>query len=1568
MKSKVLLMYIFTLGCLVFPCLAFVGFDNTCYIIPDNSSIPVLCPNTSNPCITITQFVTSPMAYVRDTAHVDLIFLPGSHHLNSVLTMEDYYNVIYFSMIGRKSSIGITIKSEGLARLHLSEISEVWIEHINFVGFSGAKIEVIFNSLLINNCSFTEGNGTALDLQHIDKITISNSEFISNIGNIREVFQTARTNEYYSAGGALFLLGNDNVLIKSCTFTNNSADVGGVIYSTSSPESGGRNVLTIRNCSFLDNRIPITASVVDSSYNDGVVLYCEFATFCKVTIVKSNFKRNNNMMQGLALFAVRRSTVTIQYSIFDENNAGLISAEEFSKLNLWKDTFRQNVNTFHCGGLFFVSSSHLDVSSCNFVDNTQYTVNDGGGAIICAESSNITVFNSKFIRNYANSSGGVYFLDYQSSLITNQSVYDSNAADLYGGVVFAAKSSNFTAYNSVFVNNFALQSGGVFSGSGNILCILTLWSNSFINNNANISGGVIFTSYKVSIYNCSFDHNFARIGGVIESTGDVILIVSSNFTQNKAKDTGGVGAFYIITFTITQSVFRSNTANSGGAFFVKGAENGSSVSLSSFISNKVEESGAAIYGDSSKIAFHSVHFANNSAMSGAIYCQSCDFLHVKYATFSFNNGSLFTFNSKVIIEGVVEFTYSFNFHPNDVNYQGGAITCIQSDLHFNNAAIILFRRNQAKLGGAMLLSETKLHITKATVTILENHVTLTGGGIYCFQSEMIVEGLLFLIENTADNKGGAMHLVGTRVNIPISSFMSAGVIQLIANTAKEGGGIYFEGNSKLYISKERPVSSDINENRKSQFINNSANYGGAIYIADGTDSGTCSSMSSESVHSTAVECTLQVLALHEFDGEGYKLPQNFRFSNNIAHLSGSDIYGGLLDRCKASIYAEVRAKYKGSSENDFLGALYLNNISNTNKGMISSDPVKLCFCINGTQNCSLSYYTTSAKKGERITIEIAPVDQVEHHVSTVIRSYLSSETSGLGEGQLTQYVSNACGKVYYEVSSANDSEELTLYAEGPCKDLGISKKKVFISFLPCLCPIGFKEDAEKNTRCECVCDDVISSLQAKCNISINSVIRRSNFWVTYLSEQKGYLVYPECPFDYCHSSAVPVSINLNLPHGADAQCKNNRKGKLCGACQTGYSLILGSSRCLICSNYWVMLIAVFALAGMALVAFILYFNLTVAVGTINGLMFYANIVMANREIFIEDSNFLSVFISWLNLDLGIECCFYDGMDSYAKVWFRFVFPLYIIALVVIIILISEQWGKFAKLLAYKNPVATLATLILFSYTQLLRTIISSFSFAILKYPDGTRAAFWLPDANIRYFSGKHIPLLLAAMFIVIIGTVYTLILFCWQWIIQLNDIKYLKWIRNPKVYSFMDAYHAPYKFKCRYWTGLLLFARIILYLVVSIVQNMFADARINLVFTAILINGICTFRAYMKDTLYKNWIVDMLELTFYFNINIFTVTTIYIRTYGKGHQNTVANISVGIAIVIFISTVIYHFYAYCFVKLSIWKRFKELTPQMKLFQRALNHRGDIDLEECLIAAPGEVTEEKPTSTVIERLE
>jgi len=105
----------------------------------------------------------------------------------------------------------------------------------------------------------------------------------------------------------------------------------------------------------------------------------------------------------------------------------------------------------------------------------------------------------------------------------------------------------------------------------------------------------------------------------------------------------------------------------------------------------------------------------------------------------------------------------------------------------------------------------------------------------------------------------------------------------------------------------------------------------------------------------------------------------------------------------------------------------------------------------------------------------------------------------------------------------------------------------------------------------------------------------------------------------------------------------------------------GTSNCKQCSSLWLLvLLPVAALAGVLLVISLMMLNLTVAVSTINGLIFYANIVKANEATFILPEAIgspLSVFIAWLNLDLGTEVCFYDGLGWPGSVKTRFAFHI-----------------------------------------------------------------------------------------------------------------------------------------------------------------------------------------------------------------------------------------------------------------------------------------------------------------------
>ena len=143
-----------------------------------------------------------------------------------------------------------------------------------------------------------------------------------------------------------------------------------------------------------------------------------------------------------------------------------------------------------------------------------------------------------------------------------------------------------------------------------------------------------------------------------------------------------------------------------------------------------------------------------------------------------------------------------------------------------------------------------------------------------------------------------------------------------------------------------------------------------------------------------------------------------------------------------------------------------------------------------------------------------------------------------------------------------------------------------------------------------------------------------------------------CPLHYCKSGKKTV----NIGDDPSKQCASNRTSILCGACMDSFSLAIGSSRCIECHNsHNVALLLAFAAAGVLLVFFILALNLTVTQGLINGVIFYANIVWAYKIILFPADiganylfTFLYVFIAWLNLDFGIEICFFVGMNAYCK--------------------------------------------------------------------------------------------------------------------------------------------------------------------------------------------------------------------------------------------------------------------------------------------------------------------------------
>ena len=1483
-------------------CSTFEASDVYYHIKP---SMNASCPE--EPCLTLSQFATHTEDYLE--SNTTLYFLPGQHNLSLEINVTTITKLSMTSRPTISNSPSATIACEGNASFTFSNIEEVYIGHMRFSGCYGHKSISVQMFELENSLFF---NHTESALEFISSMArIVRSSFIANSnGSYQQVLNRFRKNNFWRKenyinvyAGAALALSRSNVVISGCVFKQNHAEFGGAIFGKQ------HSKITIIDTMFEQNYALCTYT---RHMCVGGVLYCANGT---VEVYNSTFY-NNTLMNDYDRYVIRyggvfvllNSTLKAVHSVFEQNRARWFSRDSYggvihaynSTVNVSKSEFTSNsIGTY--GGVMSISNSVCFIDKSKFVRNSVLRVEDksiiGRGGVLYIENGKIAIICSVFEENRANLGGGVMWAEKDSNFITIiNSSFSRNSAEVGGVMRISSKGINIVIITGCeFNKNYANESGGVIDAFGSCLtqrlCYnITINNTKFIRNKARTAGGVLgLVSIIILLQKCEFVENSAYFGGIVDATGTNLTIVGGMIERNSV-NAGVIYATSSSSLNLYDTTIKDNTANRGIICLFQSIGYFSNVTLA----------------DNTGSVF--IAFGNLTFIGGVI-----------------TNCSISLNTNKTLTLGLSKTNPD---RPSIANYQeGGALTLFKSTIAFKGKCYLT--RNHAKIGGAIHATESKIYVYDNT-TIAHNRASKSGGGVYIDQSVLNCEidaCHIEIINNTCGTKGGGIHAISSTI-----STQDRGVIIFQENCAENaGGGACLELNSKLYVLVINGYCIFNKMNINFQYINNSANYGGAVYIADETNFGTCASESYQ-IQSTTTECFIQPLSVGTYVIYT-KSSILVKFINNAGSISGSDIFGGLLDRCTISSFAEK------SIVPDILdGITYLKILSNINNvDSITSNPVRVCFCnTNRQSDCSYQPPPVQTEKGRLFTVTLVAVDQVNNTIPNVtIRSSLSSSSGGLGENQLNQSTGESCSDLRFEIFSPYESEQLILYADGPCKDAPMSQRRVEIKFTPCTCPLGFQVNVAEKTKCDCECNSDLLPYVTKCDPKTETIVRETNFWMDYIG---GYLVYPHCPLDYCKPSEDEVKINLNVENGVDIQCANHRTGLLCGTCLSNYSLSLGSSQCIQCPSNWpaftVILILASTVAGVLFVALLLLLNLTVAVGTLNGIIFYANVVAANSNA-VFPSN---MFISWLNLEVGFNICFFKGMDAYWKTWLQLAFPTYLIFLVVMVIIISKRSARFTRLIGRRDPVATLATLVLLSYTKLLYAIIASLSGTVLKYPElnHTREeVVWLPDASIKYLSGKHIPLFIVAVLILLAGIFYTTILFLWQWILQLKMFRWLS--KTQKLSLFIQTYHVPYVPQHRYWTGLLLVARIILYIVSS--ANVEGDPKINLTAIGVVVISTIILKDFLeyRGRIYHRKSIEMLETACHFNLVILCIATFLILEHEKVSA-VIFHVSVSFTAALLLAVLLYHVFTEVIFKTKMWKNYKERQHRPIVTDDALANR------------------------------
>ena len=743
----------------------------------------------------------------------------------------------------------------------------------------------------------------------------------------------------------------------------------------------------------------------------------------------------------------------------------------------------------------------------------------------------------------------------------------------------------------------------------------------------------------------------------------------------------------------------------------------------------------------------------------------------------------------------------------------------------------------------------------------------------------------FQLNNTSILHNKATGILGISSNIILSQ-----TVTIVHNTGYNGGGMLLCQNAAIYLKTYANVTIA---------HNNALSAGGGICVE------------TEFFESVPILCFFQ-LSIDLLKHFSLNRTIFVTVHDNTAKYAGDNIFGGSIKYCYVIQLNHIR---EVSHFNEHLFKSIFKVPNNTiNYSSISSPPRRICLCQNMKPYCKLSLPFQFEKfPGETFYIHVVLAGQFDGTVPGTVQANLKFSDSSLKQGEYVQNISSTdCNQLNYTIYTGHDLEKLQLKVQHVGDISGFEESFKTNEFLVDIkikdCPFGFThKNNGKNSSCDCSPLLNRHSDFVNCDISSQTVKHLPPVWIGMIEKENGsnsIAFHTYCPFDYCLNSKVDLSATSNSL-SQDAQCAFSRTGVLCGSCSEGLSVVFGTTECHHCSNYWLLLLILFASSGIGFLIVLILFDITIADGTLSGIIFYFNITGSNFQVFFPEhsEHTLTILIcsfkfsiSLINLGTGVSVCLFDGMDSYIKAWLEFCFPLYLWMLTGGFIFLARARCSW---IVRRNAVKVLATFILLSYTRLLTAIAEALQVSKVQFEGQEYELRWLANGNIKYFSGKHIPLAIFSVMLGLLLLPFALCLIFIQCLQRVSEKRAFSWVDRLK--PFFDVYTGPFTSCGRFWTGLLLLSRCVLLLITAVNVNGNPNTVLGVISITVVL--LLLIAGLLPAGLYRRRCLNILECILLVNLGILS-SLLYIFTY---YSTIISLIFVSLEMFLFIGVIVHHF-------------------------------------------------------------
>ena len=1462
------------------------------YYVRPTDPTDTSCP--AQPCLTLSQYISDSDLYFK--SNTVFKFLPGLHHTNQTLDMQSVENV---SLEGDPDSnylmvmVDVHCSSQDCAGFRFHNISNLIIHSLNFSVYVTALPSFAES---VENTSVSGFIFNAVNTLHMHDtiVQFTSSQLIPHTG--------------------IAVYNSEHILLHSLAtiFGNGSAGIFGIVidlsqYTTISStivvhvQKTGISITDSNNTDIVNTEVSysgqhglaisfahhttLTNTSVTESFEGGIVVFSSTnVMFFNTSVMYSGMKCysgktqevNDDSVLCYGLFLLNVGTIALYNSIvmYSEDNGIIVS-----------NSYSININNTT------VADTDIGISSLHtfniHISRTTVTNFSKFGIILLWTQHSIvanvtTVLTKSAVVLEQSGENGIYIESSQYAVILSAVVKHIKQCGIFIGSSQYAAISNTVVMYAQFAG-ICIDSSQYATLSGAVVMY------------AEYAGMVLRTSNNIGILNATV--LYCGMYGVVMYSVRHATVANTSVTKSSL-----VGIF--APFSTNIALFNISVMYSGTRKCVDQTQ-------------VVPDYGASCYGlllgnVSTAVLYNIRVMYSEDKGIGAIFSSG---ITVKNTTVTHTAEGIYSSLSSNIH---ISFTTISNFSRSGVSMSKTQYSVISNVTivftPLQEVAVRVFDSHGIEIKSIFLVpnSQAGVHEVDATITVMYcTDVSISNSVFSNIDNPSLTrteaQPTVFMLSSSSNIYFSDCTFEGNNITglVLINShiIIIIGNLNFIGNRAYKGGAIVFIVGSTMKLSQNGSI----------YFVNNSAIFkGGAIYLDSSNSYG-------YQLHSTLPDCFLQV--------EQADFHKGLILVNNSAGQGGDALYGRIL-----GYHSQARNNPLNCSslfEEDYLCSLveqfnthYINcsflfaqvsSITPTTLSQVASDPIRVCICNNNTPECHrVSMSVDTIFPGQSFSISTVVVgEELGTVAGSVFANFLPlhSITPWLAAGENVHGATQLhCNMMEYTIFSINSAEVLVLTADSSISEYAdptsVANFPVYIyvniTLLPC--PPGFTLHRASG---KCDCSQFVLQLPGvSCNIKDQTIHRSGLVWVGSVKDEnqtvQNVITAKYCPLNYCKREGI--SVNLNQP---DTQCEFNHSGILCGGCQPGLSLMLGGVQCGECSNKNLALILSFLLAGVVLVFFLKISNLTTSQGFINSLVFYASIVKANEHIFLPQANTnpLTLFISWLNLDLGVQTCFFNGLSAFTKTWLQFIFPFYIWGITGVIIISARQSTWVARITG-NNSVPVLATLFLLSYAKLLGIIITSLSYTVLEYPGGQKVV-WSADGNIDYLGAKH-----AALFVAAVATLlflwfpYTVLLFTGQWLYKCK----LSLINRMliKLKPFLDAHYGPLKDSHRYWFGALLLVRVVILLISALViKNNFSVFIFSIsIATFVLIIALMAFSHIGIDLrAYRSKAVSFFEYSIFVNLVVLCLAKYHSSTSG-GSDIAASYTLIGIVFLQFVGVLI----------------------------------------------------------------